>query len=168
MPWPKISPDDDDAEEQGADQLDLVAEQSDVEDEAGKGGSAVRLGEDGDEDEGGHESAGQVADGHRQQKRVGQVAALLASVLPVEEDHNGCQTTQDAEDNTERYDDLGQQRDQCCLKHIGCFSSRLFGSQVQVQGMMTLVNIGISVVSNIGCVSSRLSVSLFKWQLLAF
>ena len=117
MLWSKISPDDDDAEEQGADQLDLVAEQSDVEDEAGKGGSAVRLGEDGDKDEGGHESAGQVADGHRQQKRVGQVAALLASVLPVEEDHDGCQTTQDAEDNTERYDDLGQQRDQCCLKH---------------------------------------------------
>ena len=53
MPWPKISPDDDDAEEQGADQLDLVAEQSDVEDEAGKCGSPVRLGEDGDKDEAG-------------------------------------------------------------------------------------------------------------------
>ena len=50
------------------------------------------------------------------------------------------------------------------VSNIDGFSSRLSGSQVQVRGMMTLVKDGIGI----GCVSSRLSVSLFKWQLLAF
>ena len=90
---PKSSPDDDDAEQHGGDQLDLVTEESDVEDEAGEDGAVVGLSEDGDEDEGGHDAAGQVAARDHEEEEVGDVAPLFTSFSPVEEYHDGCQTT---------------------------------------------------------------------------
>ena len=90
---PKVSPVDNDAQKQGGDQLDLVTEEDDVEDEAGEDGAVVGLSEDGDEDEGGHDAAGQVTAGHHEEEKVGDVTALFTSFSPVEEYHDGCQTT---------------------------------------------------------------------------
>ena len=116
---PKTSPCDNDAEKQGRDQLDLVTEAVDVEDEAGEDGAVVGLSEDGDEDEGGHDTAGQVAGGNHDEERIGDVAPLFASFLPVEEDQDGGQATKEAEDNTEWGDNIGQQRyfSRYCFQH---------------------------------------------------
>ena len=74
---------------------------------------------------------------HKEEK-VGDVAALLTSSLPVEENHGGCQATKEAEDDTEWRDDIDQERVRhrfescgllfCCsvnasqirLRHISC------------------------------------------------
>ena len=58
---PQISPGDYDAEKKGGDQLDLVAELGNDEDKAGEDGALGGLREDGDEDQGRHDAAGQVA-----------------------------------------------------------------------------------------------------------
>ena len=92
---PKISPDDDDAQKHSGDQLDLVTEEGDVEDEAGEDGAVVGLSEDGDEDEGGHDAAGQVAARDHEEEEVGDVASLFTSFAPVEEYHDGRQTTKE-------------------------------------------------------------------------
>ena len=52
-----------------------------------------RLSEDGDEDEGGHDAAGQMTARHHEEQKVGDVAALLTSFSPVEEYHNGRHAT---------------------------------------------------------------------------
>ena len=61
MVWPKISPGDNDVEKKGGDQLDLVAELGNDEDKAGEDGALGGLREDGGEDQGRHDTAGQVA-----------------------------------------------------------------------------------------------------------
>ena len=58
---PQISPGDYDAEKKGGDQLDLVAELGNDEDKAGEDGALGGLREDGGEDQGRHDAAGQVA-----------------------------------------------------------------------------------------------------------
>ena len=106
---PKISPSDDDTEKYGGDQLDLVAEVVDVEEEAGEDG-VVGLGKDREEDKGGLDTAGQVAAGDEEKDRIGDVATLLTFLLPVEEYHDDGQAKKEAKDNTERCDDIDQQR----------------------------------------------------------
>ena len=102
---PKISPSDDDTEKYVGDPLDLVAEDVDVEDEAGEDG-VVGLGEDREEDKGGLGTADQVAAGDKEEDRIGDVATLLTFLLPVEEYHDDGQATKEAKDNTERCDDI--------------------------------------------------------------
>ena len=114
---PKVSPGDNDAEKQGGDHLNLVNEAADVEDEAGEDGAVVGLSEDGDEDEGGHDAAHQVAACNHNEERIGDIAPLFASFLPVEEDQDGSQATKEAEDNAEWGDNIGQQ--QYCFRY--CF-----------------------------------------------
>ena len=55
---------------------------------------------------------------HKEEK-VGYVAALLTSSLPVEENHGGCQATKEAEDDTEWCDDIDQERDGHCFESCG-------------------------------------------------
>ena len=125
MVWPKISPGDNDVEKKGGDHLDLVTEAVNVEDKAGEDGAVAGLSEDRDEDQGRHDAAGQVATRDHEEEKVGDVASLFTSFLPVKENHHGCQAAEETEDNTEWCDDIGQERDRHCFKHCDAPSAAL-------------------------------------------
>ena len=122
---PQISPGDDDAEKKGGDHLDLVTELANDEDKAGEDGAISGLREDGDQEQGWHDAAGQVAAGDHEEEKVGDIASLFTSFSPVEENHDGCQAAKDAEDDTERCDDIRQERDRHYFKHCSAPSAAL-------------------------------------------